>query len=110
MKKHVALLEKKNETKADEKIKMQIDHMNLLLNYLDKDYDATRRRLHALLKENTITFDLLYALIIPHSMIICTTAVDEPAVLCVRWGEILADSIKGDYFRIEASYIDHDGK
>ncbi|KAH9925055.1 P-loop containing nucleoside triphosphate hydrolase protein [Epithele typhae] len=56
--------------------------VGVLLEYLRKDYRATLARIHSLVTHGEITFDLLYSILVPRTIVVtdCPTT-DEPRAL-----------------------------
>ena len=88
------------------------DHLNLLIKYIDKDYADTKKTLHPLLDSKTISFDLLWALFKPNSIIFSPTYgdTDEPRAFKIEYAYKQSHPSKGVYYQVEGHYLEYDGK
>ncbi|KAK0870020.1 hypothetical protein LTR87_013486 [Friedmanniomyces endolithicus] len=78
-----ALLKAYRERVASER-HSYIDHIDLLLDFIESAYSSTTRRLRSLLKRNEITHDLLWVLFRPNAEIFTTCpGIEQP--MCVRY-------------------------
>ncbi|PWW76948.1 P-loop containing nucleoside triphosphate hydrolase protein [Tuber magnatum] len=91
--------------------KTLISHLTLFNNYISTDYASTIKRLYPLLKHHEITFDLLWALFLPNTLIytICAGS-GEPRCLKLDWGEQKETLDRGKFFQLDCHYVDYDGK
>ncbi|EWC48972.1 hypothetical protein DRE_00277 [Drechslerella stenobrocha 248] len=94
----------------DEDTLKQIAHANLLLTYLDEDFSSDRELFETLVQDNVITYDLLYLLLKPNTIIVTESVLGEPTALSIIWNDYKKHPMKGDLFQIEASYVEYDGK
>ena len=101
---------KKKKDKKMAAIKAQ--HLRILCKYLDKDYAETKKTLYPMLDNNTITFDLLWALFKPNSIAYTTTYgdSDQPRAFKVDYATKECHFMKGTWYNIEGKYLENDGK
>ncbi|KAL9074861.1 MAG: hypothetical protein Q9161_001999 [Pseudevernia consocians] len=117
---HMKKLKKKSktETKKEKKNKKKFSattktkHLKVLLKYLDKDYAETKKTLYPLLENNTITFDLLWALFKSNEIAYCPTYgnPDEPRAFKIEYANLHSSYVKGKYYNVEGRYLEYDGK
>jgi len=121
--------EKKKE-KAKE-IALKARHLKVLIKYLDKDYDETKKSLYPLLESKKITFDLLWALFKSDEIVYTPTydTLGEPRAFKIEYAYLVSTDthsnyfdalatdlkqehslLKGDYYIIEGRYLEFDGK
>lgn len=103
---------KRERSKNAKKLDLKIAHLKLLLKYLRKDYAEIKRQVDALLRNGLITFELLWAIWKPKSLVY-TTAYgndDDPRVFRVESAERHASMQKGEFFHIDGKYFEYDGK
>lgn len=96
---HMKKLKKrsKTETKKEKKNKKKFSattkakHLKVLIKYLDKDYAETKKTLYPLLENNTITFDLLWALFKSNEIAYCPTYgnPDEPRAFKIEYANLV---------------------
>lgn len=122
-------VEKKKE-KAKE-IALKARHLKVLIKYLDKDYDETKKFLYPLLESKKITFDLLWALFKSDEIVYTSTydTLSEPRTFKIEYAYLISTDthsnyfdvlttdlkqehslLKGDYYIIEGRYLKFDGK
>ena len=67
-------------------------HVKVLIKYLDKDYAETKKTLYPLLENNTITFDLLWALFKSNEIAYCPTYgnTDEPRAFKIEYANLVS--------------------
>ncbi|KAL7275470.1 hypothetical protein RUND412_001577 [Rhizina undulata] len=104
-------LEKARSAPSAEKNENLISHLALLVDYINSDYAATARRLYPLLEHDEITFDLLWALFLPNTLVytVCAGS-NEPRCLKLDWGEQKETLERGRFFQLDCHYVDYDGK
>lgn len=108
----------KQQSKTDKKSKARksaatkASHLKILVKYLDTDYAVTKKTVLALLKANTITFDLLWALFKPNAIVYTPTYgnEDEPRTFKVECVTKITDALAGDSYAIEGRYLNYDGR
>jgi hypothetical protein len=94
---------------TEEEKKLQTEHVKLLIDYLDKDFDATRGKLHPMIANNTITFDLLWALFKPNTIIYTQCAgSNEPRAFKCKYSEKV-ETMRGTWWAVEGQYLEYDG-
>lgn len=103
---------KRERSKNAKRLETKLQHLKVLLKYLYKDYSETKKRLDALLRNGLITFDLLWAIFKPKSLIYATTYgnTDEPRAFTAESIERHMNLNKGEYYYIEGKYLEFDGK
>ncbi|KAG9251874.1 uncharacterized protein F5Z01DRAFT_254431 [Emericellopsis atlantica] len=99
---------KKNQKRLDDKRK----HLRVLLKYLNKDYHDIKNTLEPMLASGLITYDLLWALWKPHTLVYAPTygQHDTPRVFKVDVAEKHNSMMKGDFYHIAGKYFEFDGK
>src|SRR5690606_4303809 len=65
-------LAKEKEKPEDVRNQRIIDHLALLVDYVVTDFSPTAKRLYPLLQHHEITFDLLWALFLPNTLVYTT--------------------------------------
>ncbi|KAF1850496.1 uncharacterized protein K460DRAFT_16776 [Cucurbitaria berberidis CBS 394.84] len=106
-------LGKSKRSKHKKKVTQEIAQCKLLLSYLDEDYDATRKALKPMLKAGTITYDLVWALFKPNTIVFTPTYTnkDDPRCFKVDFSyeyESWMTGIKSCV--IDGRYLEYDGK
>lgn len=103
---------KRERSKNAKRLETKLQHLKVLLKYLYHDYADTKLRLDALLKNGLITFNLLWAIFKPKSLIYATTYgnTDEPRVFKADTIERHINLNRGEYWYIEGKYLEFDGK
>ncbi|KAF4835048.1 26S proteasome regulatory subunit 4 [Colletotrichum tropicale] len=105
-----------SEKKARKKQQKHIDdkrmHLKVLLKYLDKDYAHIKKSLYPMLENGLITFDLLWALFKPNTLVYTTTygTADEPRIFKVEQTERHNSMMKGEFYWVDGKYFEFDGK
>ncbi|KAK2052367.1 ATPase [Colletotrichum caudatum] len=104
--------DKKERKKHKNHIKTKRQHLKVLLKYLDKDYAHVKKSLYPMLENGLITFDLLWALFKPNTLVYTTTygSPDEPRIFKVEQAEKLSSMMKGDFYWLDGKYLEFDGK
>lgn len=87
-------------------------HLELLIGYLDTDYADVKKMLIPLLEANTITFDLLWALYKPNTIVYTTTYEnqDEPRAFKIEYAQKESSFPRGQWYNVEGRYLEYDGK
>ncbi|KAI1646660.1 uncharacterized protein F4817DRAFT_316662 [Daldinia loculata] len=105
-----------NSRKERRKVQKWIDekrrHLRVLIKYIDTDHAETKKSLYPMLENGLITFDLLWALWKPNTLVYTTTygSVDEPRVFKVEVAEKHYSIVRGEFYYIEGKYFEYDGK
>lgn len=88
-----------------------MDHLTVLIDYVNSDYESVAKRLYPLLEHEEITFDLLWALFLPNTIIytVCAGS-NEPRCLKLDWGEQKESMQRGRFYQLDCHYVDYDGK
>ncbi|KAI5917688.1 hypothetical protein F4810DRAFT_640519 [Camillea tinctor] len=110
-------LEPKGEThKERKKAQKWIDdkrrHLKVLVKYLDKDYAQIKKSLYPMLDNGLITFDLLWALWKPNTLVYTTMygSADQPRAFKVEVAEKHYSVLRGEFYYVEGKYFEYDGK
>ncbi|CAO2653481.1 Nn.00g028920.m01.CDS01 [Neocucurbitaria sp. VM-36] len=106
-------LRKARKSKQKKKLTQEIAQCKLLLSYIDEDYNATRKALKPMLKAGTITYDLVWALFKPNTIVFTPTYgnKDDPRCFKVDFSyeyESWMTGIKSCV--IDGRYLEYDGK
>lgn len=103
---------KKERAKSAKRLELKTAHLKVLLKYLRKDYAEIKREVEALLRNGLITFELLWAIWKPKSLVYTTTYGndDEPRVFRVESVERHVNMQKGEFYHIDGKYFEYDGK
>jgi hypothetical protein len=104
-------LEHEKALPEDSQNKAKIEHLALLCQYIETDYQPVSKRLYPLLEHNEITFDLLWALFLPNTMLytLCAGS-NEPRCVKLNWGAEKRDQRGETFFSLDCHYVDYDGK
>ncbi|KAI1485452.1 hypothetical protein F5X96DRAFT_332167 [Biscogniauxia mediterranea] len=102
----------KERKKAQKWIDDKRQHLKVLVKYLDKDYAQIKKSLYPMLDNGLITFDLLWALWKPNTLVYTTMygSVDQPRAFKVELGEKHFSVLRGEFYYIEGKYFEYDGK
>lgn len=91
--------------------KSALDHLRLLLNYVNSAYTSVSAYLTELLANNNITYNLLQALFKPNSIVyICCVGTKKLRCIKLDFTEERVTKQRVKYFRVEGHYLDSDGK
>ncbi len=106
-------LKKAKKSKSKKKTTQEIAQCKLLLEYLDEDFEATRKALKPMLKAGTITYDLVWALFKPNTIAFSPTYANKSDPRCFRVDfsyeyESWLSGIKSCV--VDGSYLEYDGK
>ena len=94
-----------------EEISQQIDHVKLLIEYLNTDYAGIKATLYPLLANSMITFDLLWAILKPNTMMYTTCAgSNEPRAFKLEYAGKESSFMRGKWWGIEGKYLEYAGK
>lgn len=101
---------KKKKDRKEAAIKAQ--HLKVLVKYLDKDFSETKKTLHPMLANNTITFDLMWALFKPNTIAYTNTYGDndQPRGFKIEYATKESHFLRGTWYSIEGRYLEYDGK
>jgi hypothetical protein len=87
-----------------------ISHLELLIQHLEEAYQSTSERLVSLLARRKITYDLLWALFKPGSLVYMTCpSTSLPRGVRYSFGEEKKSARDVDCFEIHSHYFDFDG-
>jgi hypothetical protein len=102
------LNKQKSETSSED---TKIKHLLLLVDYLDNEYGPTADRLRSILDHGEITFDLLWALFVPNTLLYYKDQSSEEArILKLDWGHAAVSQQLGKYFNLKCRYVNCNGK
>ena len=88
-----------------------IQHLELLIQYLTDHYAETIKRRNALLDHSEISFDLLWCLFQPNTLVYTTcSGSDQPRCLKFELGQMKVSPQGEVFFQLECRYLDYDGK
>lgn len=88
-----------------------LDHLNLLVDYINSAYASTTQRLIPLLDNREITYDLLWALFKPNVFVYGKCfGTKKPRCIKCDFGEVKTRDNGIEYFYIEGRYVDFNGK
>ncbi|KAI9891861.1 MAG: hypothetical protein M1814_002246 [Vezdaea aestivalis] len=88
-----------------------IEHLNHLTGYLDKHFTSQARKFQSLLEHREITFNLLWALFKPNTLVYTKCAgSDEPRCLKFDFGQEKKTPEGVKYFKLDCRFLGHDGK
>lgn len=94
-----------------EEKKQQIDHVKLIIEYLNKDYETTKNTLYPLLENHMITFDLLWAVLKPGTIMYTTCAgSNEPRAFKLDYATKESSFMRGRWWSIEGKFLEYDGR
>ena len=106
-----ARAEKKRKRKIAKEVTIKYKAIKVLVKYLDKDYDETKKTLYPMLKSGTITFDLLWALFKSNEIVYAPTYNTEevPRAFKVDYANLQKSLVKGEFYLVEGKYLDYNG-
>lgn len=113
MQKQLAEQAETMENKKEKKLtKLKASHLEILITYLDEDFADTKKALYPMLEAGIITFEYLWALFKPNTILYSSTYGDEelPRAFKAIYSKENASFMKGKWYSIEARYLDYDGK
>jgi hypothetical protein len=88
-----------------------LKHLDLLVDFIKTTYKSTAQRLLSLLDNGEITYDLLWALFKPNSMVFSTClGTEKPRCVIYNDGEEEETSNGLKYYKMECRYLDYDGR
>ncbi|KAF9881415.1 AAA family ATPase [Colletotrichum karsti] len=104
--------DKKERKKEQKSINNKRLHLKVLLKYLDKDYAHVKKSLYPMLENGLITFELLWALWKPDTLVYTATygTQNEPRVFKVEQAERHSSMVKGEFYWLDGKYFEFDGK
>ena len=98
--------ELEDDTHSDTRLK----HLNLLIEYINTTYASTRSRLASYLRDRKITYELLWALFKPNT-IVYTTILDAEKPACFAYNSSKERTTNGvTYFHVDCRYLDFNGQ
>ena len=88
-----------------------LDHLDLLLSFIRTAYASTTELLGPLLEKQQITYDLLWALFKPNTLVYTKCfGTGQPRCVKYEFGEEKTANEGIKYFHVKARYLDFDGK
>ncbi len=88
-----------------------LKHLDLLVDFIKTTYKSTAQRLLSLLENDEITYDLLWVLFKPNSMVYTTCfGTGKPRCVIYDDGEERETSNGLKYYKMECRYLDYDGQ
>ncbi|PFH57905.1 hypothetical protein XA68_14426 [Ophiocordyceps unilateralis] len=104
--------DKKERTKIRARLRDKRKQLKVLIRYLDEDYAKIKDSLYPMLDSGVITFDLLWALWKPNTLIYGITygSVEDPRVFKVDMAYHQSSIMRGNFYVIEGKYLEFDGK
>lgn len=102
-KRYLVDLESKNITKDKD---LTIEHLTFFINFLNMEYAPTLQKINALTLQDEVTFDLLWTILLPRSILLTTCDItSEPRA--VRLLRTYAYETSGEhYLRLTCEYVD----
>ena len=90
----------------------QAKHLGLLVKYVNKDFSKTKKTLYPLLENNSITFDLLWALFKPDTIVHTATHGYAREARCYKAEQVEKQChvLKGCWYEVQGRYLEYDGK
>lgn len=103
---------KQERKKEAKRLEEKRQSLKVLVKYIDKDYDHVKKSLYPMLEHGLITFDLLWALWKPNTIVYTTTygSHDEPRAFQVHTAEKHCHITKGEAYFVSGKYFEYDGK
>lgn len=82
---------------------LKLQHVKVLLKYLDEDFAETKKTLYPMLESGLITFELLWALYKPNTIAYTTTygTTEQPRAFKVEYAEKERSFTRGEWYCIE---------
>lgn len=94
-----------------EEISQQIDQVKLLIEYINTDYTSVKATIDPLLANSMITFDLLWAVLKPNTIMYTTCAgSNEPRAFRLEYAQKNSSFMRGKWWSVEGKYLEYDGK
>ncbi|KAH7078952.1 P-loop containing nucleoside triphosphate hydrolase protein [Paraphoma chrysanthemicola] len=91
--------------------KVVVDELGVALQYISEDYASTQASLTSLSEHDEITFDLLWALFPPNSIVYTkSNLMREPQILKLQKGEFGQLPSGARYYALNLQYLSHDGE
>ncbi|KAF2666780.1 P-loop containing nucleoside triphosphate hydrolase protein [Microthyrium microscopicum] len=102
----------KKKKKLRKRAETMREHLKLMVSYLDKDFEATKKTLVPMLKAGNITFEYIWALFKPNSIAYTTTygASEHPRCFKVDQAYREKTFTRGEFYVVEGRYLEYDGK
>ncbi|GJN79242.1 hypothetical protein PLIIFM63780_002755 [Purpureocillium lilacinum] len=104
--------DKKERQKNRARLECKMEHLRTLIRYLDKDYAKVKESLYPMLESGVITFDLLWALWKPNTIVYGTAYgnTEDPRAFKVGMAYRQTSLMRGEFYLVEGKYLDFDGK
>lgn len=86
-------------------------HLKLLIKYIQADYGDIQKRLFPMLANAEITFELLWALFLPNSLLFTVDpGSGEDRMIKLDWVELRETPDRGRFYQFDCHYVEFDGK
>lgn len=96
---------------TDEDLKLQKEQVKKLLEYIDTDFKAVRAQLYPLLENKCITYDLLWAILKPNTIMYTTcSGSKEPRAFRLEYAEENSSFTRGKWWSVEGRYLEFEGE
>jgi hypothetical protein len=83
------------------------EHLFFLISFLDTEYATTIRKINDLVPHGQITFDLLWAILLPHSILFTTCeTTNEPRAVRLRDLKKESHWLDGESWQLSCDYVD----
>jgi len=92
--------------------KLTAEHLKVLVDYLDEDYADTKKALYPMLEAGIITFEYLWALFKPNTILFSSTYGDQdiPRAFKAVYSKESQSFMKGTWYSIDGRYLEYNGK
>ena len=88
-----------------------LQHLDLLIDFIEATYKSTTQHFHSLIKKGEITYELLWALFRPNSLVYSTClGTGKPRCVVYESGEENETTNGLKYYKLECRYLDYDGQ
>ena len=102
---------KEKKKKARKAAVLKAQHLKVLVKYLHEEFAKTEKALSPLLDNDMITFDLLWALYKPNTIVYTSTYNDneQPRAFKVEHATLNKSFMNGTWYSVEGQYLDYSG-
>ncbi|TGZ83324.1 hypothetical protein EX30DRAFT_370338 [Ascodesmis nigricans] len=95
---------------TDDELKLQKQQVKLLIEYIDTDFRATKAQLYPLLENKSITYELLWAVLKPNTIMYTTCAgSNEPRAFRLEYAQENSSFTRGKWWSVEGRYLEFEG-
>ncbi|RPB19365.1 hypothetical protein L211DRAFT_638185 [Terfezia boudieri ATCC MYA-4762] len=96
---------------SEESSAKTVSHLKLLIEYIQADYGDIQKRLFPMLANAEITFELLWALLLPNSLLFTIDpGSGEDRMIKLDWVELRETPDRGRFYQLDCHYVEFDGK